>query len=83
LQEVNLSETNSIVLRNKVPDVAASNIYGFLSRDTCVSSTHLKRPFGENRAYLHLEKPKLSKYSFQKLTQFSWETMCYIMQLLK
>jgi hypothetical protein len=37
----------------------ASNTKGFLSRDTCVSSTQLIRPIGAKTAYLHLETPKL------------------------
>jgi hypothetical protein len=33
--------------------------HGFLSRDTCVSSTYLKRPFGGKRGYPHIETLKL------------------------
>jgi hypothetical protein len=44
LQEVFLSKTNSILTGNKALEAPASNTHGFLLRDTCVSSTQLKKP---------------------------------------
>jgi hypothetical protein len=44
LQEVFLSETNSICTGNDFLDAPACNTKGFLSWNTCVSSTQLKRP---------------------------------------
>jgi hypothetical protein len=38
-----------------VLDAPASNTDGFLSRDTCVSSTHLNRPFRNKMRLFHLE----------------------------
>jgi hypothetical protein len=43
LQEEFLSKNNSILTGNNVLDAAASNIDGFLWRDTCVSSNQLNR----------------------------------------
>jgi hypothetical protein len=43
-----------------VLDAAASNIHGFLWRDTCVSSTQIGL-FGANRPFLNLETPKLQE----------------------
>jgi hypothetical protein len=51
---------------NNVIDIAASNIDGVLRRDTCVSSTQLNSLFGESRAYLHLETPKLQEVFLSK-----------------
>jgi hypothetical protein len=44
LQEIFLSKTNSIFTGSNVIDAAASNIAGFLWRDTSVSSTQLNKP---------------------------------------
>jgi hypothetical protein len=44
LQEVVLSKTKSIFQENNVPGIPASKTDVFLSRDTWVSSTQLKRP---------------------------------------
>jgi hypothetical protein len=44
---------------------------GFLSRNTCVSSTQLNRPISNKSFFLHLEILIGRQYSFQKLTQFS------------
>jgi hypothetical protein len=46
--------------KNMVDD-AASNIDGFLWRNSCIFSTWLKCLVGANRAYLHLEIPKLQE----------------------
>jgi hypothetical protein len=44
VQEEFLSKPNSILTKNNVLDVPASNTDGFLSSDTCVSTTQLNRP---------------------------------------
>jgi hypothetical protein len=44
LQAVFLSKTNSILKENHVLDTPPYKVDGFLSRDTCVSTIHLKRP---------------------------------------
>jgi hypothetical protein len=44
LQEVFNCKTNSIFKANNVLHAPSSNTDGFLSRDTCVSSTQLNRP---------------------------------------
>jgi hypothetical protein len=41
--------------RNKVLDALASNLDGFLSRDTCVSSTQLNRAIWNKLMFLPLE----------------------------
>jgi hypothetical protein len=46
VQEVLFPKLTQFSLGNKVLDVEASNIDGFLSRDTRVSSIQLKRPIG-------------------------------------
>jgi hypothetical protein len=50
-----------------VLDAAASNIDGFLSRDTCVSSTLLNRCIWYKEIYNHLEKPKLQEVFLSKM----------------
>jgi hypothetical protein len=52
-------------------DAAASNIDGFLWRDTCVSLIHLKKPLEKTEPISTLKYLSSSKYSFQKLTPFS------------
>jgi hypothetical protein len=49
-----------------VLDAAPSNIDGFLSRDTCDSTTQLNRPTWNDSPYLILETHKLRKHSSQK-----------------
>jgi hypothetical protein len=56
--EVFLSKTNSTLTDNNVLHATASNIDPLLSRDTCVSSTQMKRPILSRSAYLQLETPK-------------------------
>jgi hypothetical protein len=43
-QAIFLSKSNSVLKENNVLDAPPSNIDGFLSRDTCVSSTQQIRP---------------------------------------
>jgi hypothetical protein len=45
----------------KMVDDAAPNVDGFLWRNSCIFSTRLKSLVGANRAYLHLEIPKLQE----------------------
>jgi hypothetical protein len=54
-----------------VLDASASNIDGFLWRDTRDSSTQVNRPFWSNRDHLILKHLSCRKYSFHKLTLFS------------
>jgi hypothetical protein len=49
-----------------VLDANASDTYGFLSRDTCVSSSQLNRAIWIKRAYLHFEKPNLQAVFLSK-----------------
>jgi hypothetical protein len=44
-----------------VLDAPASNTYGCLSRDTCVSSNQVKGPVWNKIAYHHHEKPTLEE----------------------
>ena len=60
-QDVFVSKTNSILQVNKVLDTAASKKDGYLCRDTCVSSTDMKRPLEGIRPYLRHEIPKLQQ----------------------
>jgi hypothetical protein len=57
---------------NQVLDAPASNTDNILPRDTCVSSTQMKRPIWTN---ISLAQPLIyltcKKYSLEKLTQFS------------
>jgi hypothetical protein len=46
---------------NNILDVPTSDTDGFLSRDTCVTSTQQKGLLVANRVYLHLETPKLQE----------------------
>jgi hypothetical protein len=71
LQEIFLSKTNSILQENNVLDAAASNIDDFLWTDTCVSSPHLKRSLVQTEPIFTMKYLNCSKYTFQKLTQFS------------
>jgi hypothetical protein len=74
LQEVFLSKTNSILSWKQGSRWNASNRDGFLWRDTCLSSTQLRRPIWTKWAFLQLENWDFRKYSFPKLTQFC---LCY------
>jgi hypothetical protein len=56
---------------NNVLDAAASNIDGFLSRDTCVSLTQKNRLIWRKDRFSPPENCDCRKYSFPKLTQFS------------
>jgi hypothetical protein len=71
LQKIFLTKTNSVLQGNNVPVAPASNINGFLWRDTCVASTQLNRPLEQSEPFTTLKYISCSKYSFQKLTQFS------------
>jgi hypothetical protein len=59
-------KTNSIFTGKQVLGAAAANIDGFLSRETCVSSTQLNRVFGRNKDYLYLENHKLQDVFLSK-----------------
>jgi hypothetical protein len=50
---------------------AASNINGFLWRDSCICSTQLESLVGEIIAHLHLQTPMLQEVFFQNLNQFT------------
>jgi hypothetical protein len=52
-----LSKANSFLQENKLFDVPPSNIDGFLSRDTCFSTSQLNRHIGMKCAFLPLLKP--------------------------
>jgi hypothetical protein len=60
-------KSNSILQENNVLDAAASNIDGFLWRDTCVSSTKLNSLIGSNRAYLHFQYYDLLEVFLSKI----------------
>jgi hypothetical protein len=83
LRTYSFQKTNSILQVNNVLDTAASKINGYLSRDTCVSSTHMKRSFGGIRPFLHHEIPKLQQvlvsWTSSLLTgiQYAWCSCIY------
>jgi hypothetical protein len=54
----------------------ASKIDGFLLRDTCISSTHLNRPIGANRDYLHLENWDFQDVLLSKTNSVVTEKQC-------
>jgi hypothetical protein len=57
---------------NNVLDAPSSNINGFLSRDTCVSSNQVNRPHLEQNEHFVTLKTQIGRqYSSQKLAQFS------------
>jgi hypothetical protein len=61
---------------HNVGDSTDSNTDGFLSRDTCFSSTQENRPTWDKEPISTLENPSCRKYSFQKLTQFFTGKQC-------
>jgi hypothetical protein len=82
LQEVVFSKTNWPFKGNNVLHTLASNTKGFLSRDTCVSSTQLIRPIWNKDSLSSPETPKSQDVYCQKLSQFSLKTMCQMHLLL-
>jgi hypothetical protein len=70
LWEVFLSQVNSILTGKQCAICCSSNIDCFLWRDTCVSSTQVKDIFWTNKAYIHLEIPKLQEVFLSKQSQF-------------
>jgi hypothetical protein len=58
-REYSIEKLTQLPQGNKVVEAAASNTDDFLWQDTWVSSTEQNILFGANRAYLHLETPKL------------------------
>jgi hypothetical protein len=62
-QEYSFQKLTQLSQGNNVQDVAASNIDGFLWRDTSLSSTKLNRPFWNKMSFLHhdLQEVFLSK----------------------
>jgi hypothetical protein len=47
-------------------DAPASNVDGFLWRDTCISSTQLNRPISNKESLSPQEKPKLQEVVLSK-----------------
>jgi hypothetical protein len=71
-------------LWSHVLDTAASKIGGCLWRGTCISSTLLNRPSWRQQSLCPPWNTYVSeRFRFQKLTQFSQETMCYMLLRLK
>jgi hypothetical protein len=73
LQEVFISNTNSISQGNNVLDTPASNIDGFLYRDHVFLQLSEQAYLEQNETFSTFKTMIFSKYSFQKLTQFSQE----------
>jgi hypothetical protein len=77
-RKYSLQELTQASPGNNGLDAAASNTDGLLSRDICVSSTQLKGLFGANRAYPHLETPKLQEVFLSKTNSFLTGKQCAI-----
>jgi hypothetical protein len=60
---------------SKVLDTPASQLDGFLSRGTCVSSTELNRPSGTKCAFLPIAKPDGQAAFLSKTFNSHKETM--------
>jgi hypothetical protein len=72
-------KTNSVITENNVQESPPSNVGGFLSKGTCVSSTQPNRPIWKKNVGFCPLKPVLGRqHSFQKPTQFSlWNKVLY------
>jgi hypothetical protein len=70
------SKSDSILQGNNVPDAAASNMDGVFGEIHVFLQLSWVDLFGANRAYLHLETPKLEEVFLSKLALLSQETMC-------
>jgi hypothetical protein len=69
-QAVFLSKTSSVPIGKNVLDNPASNLYGVLSRDSCISSTQLNRTIWKKISILKSGIPDWQAVFLQKLTQF-------------
>jgi hypothetical protein len=65
-----------------VLDDPAYNTDGFLWRDTCVSSTYLKRPIWSKQTYLHLATYVAGNIHFKNQVNAHRETIWYMLLLL-
>jgi hypothetical protein len=70
-RQYSLQKLTQFSLANNMLDGLACNLEGFLSRDTCVSSTHLNSLFGANSMFLPLENHDEQAGFISKNTQFS------------
>jgi hypothetical protein len=78
-QGVFLSKSNSIITGKQC---YRSSTDGFLGEIRVFLHLSWICLVGANRAYLHLETPKLQEVFLEKLTQFSRETRCYMLLFL-
>jgi hypothetical protein len=67
---------------NNVLDAPASNLDGFLCRDTCVPQVCWIGLLRANTTYFHLETPKFQVVSLSKRSQFSQGKICSMLMLL-